>query len=345
MIILGLTGWVIWAATGASLPIASALARAGGACRPNFRGQPVPVGIGVVPTGWIVTALVLGAAVGFVRCQEALAAVFLAQSLCLLGWLDDQWGDRQLRGLKGHLGALMRGHWSTGSVKALGGVAAAFISAALLIGDAGAGPQLQSQPPWSEGWTGPGRLVLGVGRLVLAAACMAGTANVVNLLDVRPGRAWKALLLGWGAVAAALALRWWQQGLPPNHRGLLLLSVASVASLAAYGPWDLRARVMMGDAGANPLGGLLGLGVVWVAPWSWQSAYLAGILLLHGVSERRSLTQLIEAVPLLRRLDAWGRPPQAGEAAAPEAWAAREQPVTEAGDDTLRHREPGGDIG
>lgn len=314
--LVALAGLAAGLATRASMPVAAGLALSGGACRPNFRGHPVPVGLGVVPAGWVMLTLTLGAALGLLPAREVLAAVFLAGSLTLLGWMDDAWGDRSVRGLRGHLGGLMRGRWSTGGVKALGGVASALISAVLWTGGwrgsqelQGPGLQAPWMAPWAAPWTAPWMEGwLGLAAWVLAAGCMAGTANLINLLDVRPGRAWKALVAGWTAVALALALRWWQQALPPGTTAFLLtLAAVNGAALAAYGPWDLRARVMMGDAGANPLGGLLGLGVVGLASWSLQAAYLLGIVGLHLLSERRSLTQLIEAVPLLRRLDAWGR--------------------------------------
>src|SRR5690606_28683318 len=110
------------------------------------------------------------------------------------------------------------------------------------------------------------------------------------------------------AVALALALRWWQQALPPDTTAFLLtLAAVNGAALAAYGPWDLRARVMMGDAGANPLGGLLGLGVVGLASWSLQAAYLLGIVGLPLIRDRRSQSLLLESVTLVRCLVAWCR--------------------------------------
>jgi glucosyl-3-phosphoglycerate synthase len=111
------------------------------------------------------------------------------------------------------------------------------------------------------------------------------SANALNQLDTRPGRALKAYIATALVVDAPLAL----------------------AVLLA--PYDLREMAMLGDGGANGLGAMLGSSSVnrftgrgrWVAIGA-----LAGLTLL---GERRSLGELIEGTPVLRELDAWGRLP------------------------------------
>jgi hypothetical protein len=121
-------------------------------------------------------------------------------------------------------------------------------------------------------------------RSASGALLVALAANALNQLDTKPGRALKAYL------AAAVALR------APLGLAVLLL------------PYDLREKVMLGDAGSNALGAVLGLNSVdrfhgrgrWVA-----IGMLAG---LNVLGEFRSLGELIERTPLLRELDALGRP-------------------------------------
>jgi glucosyl-3-phosphoglycerate synthase len=125
-------------------------------------------------------------------------------------------------------------------------------------------------------------------RSLSAAALVALAANALNQLDTRPGRALKAFFLA----AAALRIR------PRALWGGVLLA-----------PYDLREMTMLGDAGANALGAVLGFGSVakfgvrgrWLAIGA-----LAGLTLL---GERRSLGRLIEQTPILRELDAMGRVP------------------------------------
>jgi hypothetical protein len=120
-------------------------------------------------------------------------------------------------------------------------------------------------------------------RSMSGALLFALAANFLNQLDTKPGRALKAYLL------AAVALR------APLGLAVLLL------------PYDLRERVMLGDAGSNTLGALLGLKSVerFHGRGRWLAlALLAGCNLL---GERRSHGELIERTPGLRELDRLGR--------------------------------------
>ena len=120
----------------------------------------------------------------------------------------------------------------------------------------------------------------------LSGALLVGlSANALNQLDTRPGRALKAYLAAAAVVDAPLALA-------------VLLT-----------PYDLREMTMLGDGGSNGLGAMLGLSSVnrftgrgrWIAIGA-----LAGLTL---IGERRSLGELIERTPVLREVDAWGRRP------------------------------------
>ena len=121
-------------------------------------------------------------------------------------------------------------------------------------------------------------------RSLSGGLLVAGCANLVNQLDTKPGRAVKAY------VVAALAL-----GAPLGVAVLL-------------GPYDLRERVMLGDAGSNALGTLLGLkSVERLHGWGRWAAVVA-VAGFNVLGERHSLGELIERTPFLRELDTWGRP-------------------------------------
>jgi len=118
----------------------------------------------------------------------------------------------------------------------------------------------------------------------LSGALLVGfTANAVNQLDTRPGRALKAYLAATVVVDA------------PRAVAVLLL------------PYDLREMLMLGDGGANALGAMLGLNSVnrfaGRARWAAVGA-LAGLTL---VGERTSLGALIERTPVLAAVDRLGR--------------------------------------
>ena len=120
-------------------------------------------------------------------------------------------------------------------------------------------------------------------RSVSGALLVAFSANFLNQLDTRPGRCLKAYLI------AAVPLR------APLGRAVLLL------------PYDLAERTMLGDAGSNAFGAMLGLkSVDRFHGWHRWAAIgtLAGLNLL---GERTSIGRLVERTPGLRELDRLGR--------------------------------------
>jgi hypothetical protein len=124
-------------------------------------------------------------------------------------------------------------------------------------------------------------------RSVRGAALVALAANALNQLDTRPGRALKAFLVG------AALVRGPARGYVP------------IAVLLA--PYDLREMTMLGDAGANALGAVLGYGSVSRLTARGQILSIAALAVLTVAGETRSLGALIERTPGLSRLDRLGR--------------------------------------
>jgi hypothetical protein len=120
-------------------------------------------------------------------------------------------------------------------------------------------------------------------RSLSGALLVAGSANLLNQLDTKPGRALKAY------IGAAFALD------APLGLAVLLL------------PYDLRERVMLGDAGSNALGALLGFKSVDRFRGRGRFVAVAGVVALNIVGERRSLGELIERTPGVSKLDRMGR--------------------------------------
>jgi UDP-GlcNAc:undecaprenyl-phosphate GlcNAc-1-phosphate transferase len=221
--------------------------------RVNHRGTSVSLLAG--------PALALGAATSV---APPAAASIAGLGACLVGMYDDQHGalDRA-KGFRGHLAAARRGRVTGGGVKLVG------ISVAGVL----AGAMLAPRRPRD---------------VLLAGAVIAGSANVLNLLDLRPGRALKV------GVLAGAALR--QPGV--------------VGSCVAMLPGDLQERQMLGDAGANALGALLGVCLLHRVPsYVGRVTCLGGLIALTGASEVVSFSDVIERTPALRRLDRLGRRP------------------------------------
>jgi UDP-GlcNAc:undecaprenyl-phosphate/decaprenyl-phosphate GlcNAc-1-phosphate transferase len=73
-------------------------------------------------------------------------------------------------------------------------------------------------------------------------------------------------------------------------------------------PYDLREMTMLGDAGSNALGALLGLSSVDRFTGRGRKLAIAALAGLNLLGETRSFNELIERSPLLARLDRLGRP-------------------------------------
>lgn len=132
----------------------------------------------------------------------------------------------------------------------------------------------------------------GLGRLTLGVLVAAGGANLWNGLDVVPGRALKAFL----PVMAVLML----------YLPTLPFAVLFGAALVALRV-DLRERAMLGDAGSNLLGFVVGLGLALRLP-TWELAVAAAVVVsLNVLAETVTLSRLLEATPPLRWADRLGR--------------------------------------
>jgi UDP-N-acetylmuramyl pentapeptide phosphotransferase/UDP-N-acetylglucosamine-1-phosphate transferase len=240
--------------------------------RSNYAGRPLTLLGGSALAVAATAASVLGAPPG----TRAAAAIVGAVS-GLVGGYDDLAGARpeqaRDKGLAGHLRALRAGRVSAGAVKVAGIVTASAAAAALTRRGRGAGSLADA---------------------VLTTGLVAGAANLVNLLDLRPGRAAKV-----GVLAAATTLGGPAGGLVAGPLG---------ATLAVL-PQDLGERVMLGDCGANALGALVGLRLAQVRGRRARAGLLTGIVALTLASEKVSFTKVIEATPGLRELDRLGRRP------------------------------------
>ncbi len=220
---------------------------------------------------------VVGAAVGSLL-TGSLAGLVAAAGAGALGALDDLAGNGSSKGLHGHLAALRRGRVTTGAVKVVGLALTGVV--AVVIAQAESNHDVTRHPRTS------------VPDLLVGGAVVAGTANLVNLLDLRPGRALKMTLL----LGAPLALT--------GSRA----APAAVGSAAAALRDDLAGVSMLGDTGANAAGALLGVALLERLGRRGRLVALGVLTALTLTSEKVSFTTVIESTPVLRELDAWGRP-------------------------------------
>jgi UDP-GlcNAc:undecaprenyl-phosphate/decaprenyl-phosphate GlcNAc-1-phosphate transferase len=239
--------------------------------RTNHRGEPVTLLEG--------PAVAAGAMLGSLAAHPAIAVA--GAGAAAFGAYDDLRGSGDRRGFRGHISALLAGEVTTGAVK-LGGIGATGLVSSVLAGG-------QCSPR-------------GAADVVINAGLVAGGANLLNLFDLRPGRAIK-VTIGSAALISALA--------GPDAAAATAATAAPLGAAVALLPEDLGESAMLGDCGANALGAMLGAAAAVTLPRPARLALLAGIAGLTAASEKVSFTKVIERTPALRRLDMLGRRPPA----------------------------------
>lgn len=269
----------------------------------NYRGRPTAFPAGL--------ALVLGATAGSatalaVRLGDGMCLEWAAHAACLVlilgfglaGFTDDILGGRQYSGFCGHLGAARRGILTTGALKIVMGTVLSV--AAVMLRRAGTWHCTAPAASAGNALSGAGPLFLA--ELLLDSALVAATANLINLLDRRPGRAIKGFALG--AMAASIGI-WLTRG-PDELPYALSPAAGMLGAAAAFIRRDLGEQAMLGDAGSNPLGAILGFTFLSIAP-APRIMLLALIAWLTLASERISFSDVIESNRVLRFLDRLGR--------------------------------------
>jgi UDP-GlcNAc:undecaprenyl-phosphate GlcNAc-1-phosphate transferase len=277
---------VHWVALAVSLAAALAVLPAGvralaeaGLTRENYRGRRL-----AYPLGAVLIAASLVALAPLAPLDDRADLDLLDPELrrwfaylvgvAFLGLLDDAVGRGEAadsdRGWRGHARAVLAGRLSTGAIKAVGALALAAYAT-----------------------SGLGRESL---DYLADLALLLLATNLANLLDLRPGRAEKALLL----IGGGICLGYWTAE-PIELLGLFLGPVM-------VGAWfTLRERAMLGDAGSNLIGALIGVWLVTTLSDGGRYVALGVLVGLTVYGEFRSISRAIERIPPLRWLDSLGR--------------------------------------
>jgi UDP-GlcNAc:undecaprenyl-phosphate GlcNAc-1-phosphate transferase len=272
------------------LPLSAALAalvlppgvrglREAGHVRENHRGAKLAFPLGALLA---TTALVALAPLAFLDDRADLDLIdpelrrwiTYIVGVAFLGFLDDSLGGAigtaPPRGWRGHARAIAQGRLSTGAIKAVGALALAAYAV-----------------------SGTGREAL---EYLADVALLILATNLFNLIDLRPGRAEKGVLL----LGAGLCLGAWTAA-PLELLGVFLGPVL----VGAY--FTLRERAMLGDTGSNLVGAIAG---VWLLTTLDETGRYVALAVIAGVTlygEFRSIAKAVDSLPPLRWLDSLGR--------------------------------------
>ena len=266
------------------IPLFKSMLVNGNVIRPNYKNEMIPVGMGIVFLPMIIiNSIILGFVtlnnIWFVSSSNynlnivwllCLALyIFSMMAMFFAGALDDLIGNRNVSGLKGHFKSLFKGELTTGGFKALFGGFVGLVVSVCISND--------------------------IVDIIVNTLIIALSTNLMNLFDLRPGRAIKAYLVIM--IPIYITLTGYTKVFP-----LLILP-----NVLAYFNTDLKARGMMGDTGSNVLG--ISIGVLMALGYGIKVrlAWLVFLILMHLITEKFSLTKIIEKNRVLKFIDNLGR--------------------------------------
>ncbi len=254
-----------------SIPMISKMLENSGMIRENYRGDMIPVGLGLVfiPTLVINSIILIYSNIVPEKIIMIYMLLFASIAMSFVGIIDDSLGNRGVTGLIGHFKALFKGSLTTGAFKALLG---GFVGLTLAV-----------------------TLSKSIPNIIVATLVVALSTNMMNLFDLRPGRAIKAYVI--------LAIIIFLASAKFNREVMMLI----VPAVLAYFYFDLRALTMMGDAGSNVLGVSIGVFIVSSFDLPVQLVSLVLLVAIHVLTEKFSLTEIIENNKFLDYVDKLGR--------------------------------------
>lgn len=249
-----------------SIPMMSLIIRKARLVRTNFKGQQIPAGYGFLITLTAIPVYML-MALAVVMSRDAWTYAVGILGFGALGLIDDMYGTRETGGFRGHFSLLLKGSVSTGFAKAAAGGILSLLLGLMISG-------YQPAP------------------IIVNGLLIALSANMLNLLDLRPGRAVSCFWAGLIVLMAAF---------PKSMFHVMLLPV--VISSLWITVLDRRARVMLGDAGSNALGAVLGVSFAMAAGLPWKVIAIIALVGIHAYAEKYSISRLIESNRILRTID------------------------------------------
>ena len=266
----------------------------------NYHGRQVLSGLGIVWFVWL-TCVWMGSvifdAVG--QAQPSWMIVImqafpLLSGTCAFGLFDDWVGDNYSRGFKGHFRELRHGHLTTGMLKCIGiGLLSLFTAISLYN---------PSDP-------------LAILRVICMALTIALFANLMNLFDLRPLRASKIYVV---CVVICMITLLVSGRVEFGWLSTLCTLLACLGPLFATWKFDAGEIAMLGDAGANTMGALVGFILSLTLP-VWILIPLVVVLLaVNLLSERFSFSKIISHVPVLVRIDNAWRPKELRDSVQPK---------------------------
>lgn len=247
--------------------------------RPNYKGEQIPVGMGII----FLPMLIINSIFVLFITKSNIAYIYMflfgIMSMFFAGIIDDTIGNRDVSGLGGHFRSLLKGNLTTGGFKALfGGFVGLMISVTV------------------------SRNII---EIIVNTLVIALSTNLMNLLDLRPGRAIKVYLVIM--IGFFLGAKDGVKDIINSKMEIRNMVMLMFPNVLSYFRSDLKAKSMMGDTGSNVLG--ISIGIIFVIWFSYKARvlWLLFLIFMHILTEKYSLTKIIENNKFLNKLDKLGR--------------------------------------
>jgi UDP-GlcNAc:undecaprenyl-phosphate GlcNAc-1-phosphate transferase len=242
----------------------------------NYKGEPIIQSFGIHFVVHYILFLILYYYCGLLTYSpnfisfESFMFVILMFVLTILGWIDDHYGTKDIKGFQGHFKEFFfHLRITTGLLKAILGTLVALIISFFVS---------MTSLEW-----------------FFQTAVIIFSIHFFNLLDVRPGRTIKGFWIFLLLILPFFAMH-----------DLLIYVVPIILSTAIIFHFDRRRVAMLGDTGSNVLGGVFGFYLVAFTPFKVQLMFLFLFLALSLLAEKYSFTSYIKKTPWLSKLDNWG---------------------------------------
>ncbi|MFB4164614.1 hypothetical protein ACE1TI_12455 [Alteribacillus sp. JSM 102045] len=232
----------------------------------NYKKTHIPFTVGIV---------LFIAVINFIWLwppNDLFAFLIYVGGLWTAGWIDDIFGTRFPKGIKGHLQFLFqKREWTTGLTKIVLVGAASGLSLCLVNNIVQA-------------------------ETLIALSLLILSPHVCNSLDTRPLRVWK-----WFSIHYLIFMLFLLGSIS------ISIQIYIVIVMAVWGYIEMTRKGMLGDNGAALSGGIMAWVAMQYTPAMYQILLTGILLLMTYFAEKNSIHSFIQKVSILKEIDHWGR--------------------------------------
>lgn len=228
----------------------------------NYKGEDIPTSGGIV----FIIVQFLMSMILYTFTREKLFILlnlFGILAIGIIGLIDDVFGQKNIKGFKGHFFCFLRGNLTTGFLKAIIGFFVSFFIS-----------YTKNSHDLKE--------------LIIDTFFICLFINAVNILDMRPGRACKFYII--------LCLIGLLKLFFMKNYNIIMTIFPILLSVIVFLSFDLKEKVMMGDTGANVLGLNLGILFSWILSSKYKIIILFFLLFLNIFAEKFSISKILDNI-------------------------------------------------